>query len=105
MGFEPDPGSITIACTGGPTLLVGLPALWSAYRRVLIVGPERAALFKTNVTRDGPTRMVWSGSTTDLRVRKAVGWILRGDLPGGLHFFVDAKSEGRRLSTFLGSRS
>jgi len=101
LGFEPDPGSITIACTGWPLAFIGLPSLWSTYSRILIAGPDHAALFKADVTRQDPKRVVWSGNTSELRVGRALGWILRGGTPGGHHFYVDARSEARRLSGFL----
>lgn len=104
LGFESDPGSITIACTGWPLAFLGFPSLWVTYARILIVGPEHAALFKADAGRQDPKRLVWSGNTGDIRLRKVLRWILRGDTPDGRHFYVDAPSEARRLSGFLDRR-
>lgn len=104
LGFESDPESITIACAGWPLAFLGLPWLWLTYARILIVGPQRAALFKADAGRQDPKRLVWSGNTADVRMRTVLRRLLRGDTPVGHRFYVDAPSEARRLSDFLSHR-
>lgn len=104
LGFVSDAGSITIACVGWPLPFLVLPSLWPSYARILIVGREHAALFKADVTRQDPKRLVWSGNTSDLHWRRVLRWLVRGDTPIGHHFYVDAASERRRLEDFLDDR-
>jgi len=101
LGFEADAGSNTIACYGWPLPFLVLPSFWLTYSRILIVGHEHSALFKADVTRQDPRRLLWSGKTSELRWRTVFRWLLRGDTPAGLHGYVDAPAERQRLRDFL----
>lgn len=101
LAYEPDPGSISVGCVGWTLPLALLPPLWLTRSRMLVAGPQHAALFAADRGRQDLLGLLWSGKTSDLDVRRAFRWFLRGETPNGCSFSVDAPPEARRLSSFL----
>lgn len=103
LAYEPDPGSIQIGCVGWPLAFAVLPPLWLTRSRILVVGPQHAALFLADSGRQDLLGLLWSGKTSDIDVRRTFRWFLGGKTPNGCRFSVDAPPEARRLSNFLSS--